>query len=171
MMTHCPDGINRDIRKTIVINLPAHVNKDLEESLSRNGDTNELGVTVYNYGFGYIIPCYENPMDLMFHRPQIAPELYPLMEYAQKQGCDTLCLDEEGPVMPDLPNYEVKHKIIATNIEWDVDEEEDLDYLPKEVEIPEGITDPDEISDYLSDTFGFCHNGFSLSGDCENDDE
>ena len=50
----------------------------------------------------------------------------------------------------------------ATNIEWDVDELEDLEYLPTEIEIPEGMTDEEEISDYISDETGFCHNGFVL---------
>lgn len=50
----------------------------------------------------------------------------------------------------------------AVNIEWDVDFEEDLEDLPTEMEIPEGMTDEEEISDWLSDEIGFCHNGFIL---------
>lgn len=53
-------------------------------------------------------------------------------------------------------------KLVAINIQWDVDSEEDFELLPQRVEIPEGITDEDEISDYLSDLTGFCHYGFSL---------
>ena len=43
----------------------------------------------------------------------------------------------------------------ATNIDWDVDREEDREFLPTEIEIPEGMEDKDEISDYLSDETGF----------------
>jgi hypothetical protein len=50
----------------------------------------------------------------------------------------------------------------ATNIKWDVDFEEDLETLPTEIIIPEGMIDKEEISDYLSDTTGFCHMGFEL---------
>lgn len=50
----------------------------------------------------------------------------------------------------------------AVNIKWDVDCAEDLDSLPKEVLIPSGMEDPEEMSDYLSDLTGFCHKGFSL---------
>jgi hypothetical protein len=50
----------------------------------------------------------------------------------------------------------------AINIVWDVDFEEDLENLPDEIEIPEEMTDEDEISDYLSDVTGFCHDGFEL---------
>lgn len=50
----------------------------------------------------------------------------------------------------------------AINIEWDVDYEEQLEDLPREMEIPEGMTDGEEISDWLSDETGFCHNGFEL---------
>lgn len=50
----------------------------------------------------------------------------------------------------------------AVEILWDVDEAEDLKDLPTEIEIPEGMVDEDEISDYISDVTGFCHKGFAL---------
>lgn len=51
----------------------------------------------------------------------------------------------------------------AVNIKWDTDGDNELLYtLPTEMEIPEGMTDVDEISDWLSDEKGFCHNGFEL---------
>lgn len=49
----------------------------------------------------------------------------------------------------------------AINIEWDTDGEEVS--LPTEIEIPEDMTDEEEISDYLSDVTGFCHFGFELT--------
>lgn len=57
----------------------------------------------------------------------------------------------------------------ATHILWDVDDEKDLESLPEEVEIPEGMTDEDKIGDYLSDLTGYCHRGFSLSTDQANE--
>ncbi len=51
----------------------------------------------------------------------------------------------------------------AVNIKWDTDgDKEALEMLPTEMEIPEGMTDEDEISDYLSDETGFCHFGYEL---------
>ena len=51
----------------------------------------------------------------------------------------------------------------AINIEWDTDGDLNLlESLPKEMEIPEGMEDEDEISDWLSNETGFCHNGFKL---------
>lgn len=56
----------------------------------------------------------------------------------------------------------------AINITWDVDNKEDLDMLPSEIEIPEDMIDEagevgdDEISNYLSDVTGFCHKGYEL---------
>lgn len=50
----------------------------------------------------------------------------------------------------------------AIGIIWDADYEEGLELLPKEIEIPDLMTDEDEISDYLSDTTGYCHKGFYL---------
>lgn len=50
----------------------------------------------------------------------------------------------------------------AINIIWDVDYEKDQDLLPTEIEIPDEITEIDEVSDYISDITGFCHYGFNL---------
>lgn len=70
----------------------------------------------------------------------------------------------------------------AVNIKWDVtdgaedmtkeDMDEILSTLPTEVEIPDNLIDDDEdfdedyyysdISDWLSDEYGFCHFGFEL---------
>lgn len=38
--------------------------------------------------------------------------------------------------------------------------------LPKaaDIEIPDGMTDIEEISDYITDQTGFCHNGFIVEG-------
>lgn len=52
----------------------------------------------------------------------------------------------------------------AVNIAWDVDDEEDV-ALPEEIDIPDGMTDEDEISDYLSEVTGYCHLGFTLDGE------
>lgn len=52
----------------------------------------------------------------------------------------------------------------AVNIEWDTDEDKKaLESLPSEITIPDGMTDIDQISDYLSDLTKFCHRGFCLS--------
>lgn len=49
----------------------------------------------------------------------------------------------------------------ACNIIWDA-EPDVIDTLPTEVEIPNGITDVDDVSNYLSDLTGYCHFGFCL---------
>lgn len=53
----------------------------------------------------------------------------------------------------------------SINIIWDVDDKKDLKDLPTEIIIPEGMTDEEEISDYISDATGFCHFGFELVED------
>lgn len=58
--------------------------------------------------------------------------------------------------------------IYATNIKWDIDYDDYDDYddsgdLPKEIKLPKGMIDGDEISDYLSDVTGYCHDGFAIS--------
>ena len=61
----------------------------------------------------------------------------------------------------------------AINIEWDTDDYDkdtittdfinmSADDLPTEMEIPDGMMDVEEISDWLSDETGFCHKGFEL---------
>lgn len=76
-------------------------------------------------------------------------------------------------LFPELSS-EKEHQIRlkAVGIEWDVtDGAEDmtqeeineiLETLPTEIEIPNGMTDEDEISDYISNETGFCHYGFHL---------
>lgn len=51
----------------------------------------------------------------------------------------------------------------ATDILWAVDCEEDLEFLPTEIDIPDGMEDEEEIADYISDVTGFCHYGFELN--------
>lgn len=48
----------------------------------------------------------------------------------------------------------------AINILWDTDGENIS--LPDEIDIPEGMADEEQISDYISDKTGFCHYGFEL---------
>lgn len=53
----------------------------------------------------------------------------------------------------------------ATNIKWDIWDVDDGDIweeLPTTIELPEGMEDEDEISDYISDLIGYCHEGFEL---------
>ena len=56
--------------------------------------------------------------------------------------------------------------MLATEIKWDTDgDTEALASLPTGVEIPQDIADLDDddaISDWLSDTFGYCHFGFGI---------
>lgn len=50
----------------------------------------------------------------------------------------------------------------AVNIEWDTDGDKEIfEDLPKEIEIPDGMTE-DEVSEYLSDITGFCHKGYQI---------
>ena len=69
-----------------------------------------------------------------------------------------------------------KKMLKAVEIKWNVtdnvmDDEvyEILESLPAEIIIPEGMTDPDEISDWLSDETGYCHKGFRLVDQDRND--
>lgn len=46
------------------------------------------------------------------------------------------------------------------DIEWDVDDPEDLELLPTEVEVE--VEDEYDIADALSDEYGFCVKSFSI---------
>ena len=49
-----------------------------------------------------------------------------------------------------------------TNIDWDTDGDKALKAsLLQEMDVPDNMS-LDEISDYISDKVGFCHNGFIL---------
>lgn len=51
-------------------------------------------------------------------------------------------------------------RLMVTDIQWDSDGEE----LPDEIQLPIGMVDDEDISDYLSDKTGFCHEGFCIEG-------
>lgn len=53
-------------------------------------------------------------------------------------------------------------RLVAYDIDWDVDEESEIDFLPEEIQLPAGMVNDEEISDYLSDVTGYCHRSFSL---------
>ena len=61
--------------------------------------------------------------------------------------------------------------LIAKNIQWDIDLEKGKTHeemkkeigLPDEIEIPEEMTNIDDIEDYISDITGYCHSGFELT--------
>ena len=66
--------------------------------------------------------------------------------------------------------------IKATNIEWDIDVDEELEEeeeisLPDTIIIPHTIEedDDDAVSDYISEMTGFCHYGFCIE-ECYDDE-
>ena len=58
--------------------------------------------------------------------------------------------------------------MLVSNIKWETDGE--IVSLPTEVEVDDNMSD-DEIADYLSDTYGWLVNGFSLPMDDNDIDE
>lgn len=70
---------------------------------------------------------------------------------------NNLALQEgETQALDEYPSITVK----TISVEWDTDgmDEEELD-LPSEVEVPSDI-DEDQVSDWLSDLYGFCVKGW-----------
>lgn len=64
-----------------------------------------------------------------------------------------------------------KEKYVVIDIKWDTDDDKELfDSLPQKVILPDFLSEmvnPEEedgyldaVSDWLSDTYGFCHGGF-----------
>jgi len=84
-------------------------------------------------------------------------------------------------------------KILATDIKWDTDEEDEDITLPSEIDVPDSVVesmfkehicphcfselfvefigklenDISIISDYISDKTGFCHEGFNITVEYE----
>lgn len=83
-----------------------------------------------------------------------------LIAELQSRGLDVMVQESkpsESSKVEDLP------ALYAYDIKWDTDgDQEILDSLPKEIRIPDGMVDDEEISDHLSDETGFCHAGFKL---------
>lgn len=115
----------------------------------------------------------------------IASEEWTMPDEGIEKGLTVICEMEFVPA-GELDEYlktyrkeKEKKMLKAVDIKWDVtdddiDESDDeaceiLESLPTEMDIPEGMTDPDEISDWLSDETGFCHYGFRLVDQDGND--
>ena len=70
--------------------------------------------------------------------------------------------EDEEDYEDDSEGYQYK----VSNIEWDVDDRSELEDLPQTVivDVPEDIVacdgEEEYISEWLSDEYGFCHNGF-----------
>lgn len=52
-------------------------------------------------------------------------------------------------------------RLVAEDIKWETDNEEELKNLPKSIEIPEDV-EAEEIERYLSDKTGFLHKSFKI---------
>lgn len=76
--------------------------------------------------------------------------------------------DKDGVWIQDLAivrqKYHYEKALKAANIKWDVDYDEDGKLLPTEIDVPVGMVNEDDITDYLSDVTGFCHDGYDLVG-------
>lgn len=115
------------------------------------------------------------PMEVLDNgSAEVEQYLYDYLTDTYGEYCNGFTLDEEVEDFEDANEssgdfgYEYK----VTHIAWDVDELEDFDdvvnakHLPESiiVTVPEEVCALDEeeewISDYLSDAYGFCHNGF-----------
>lgn len=115
----------------------------------------------------------------------IASEEWTMPDKGIEKGLTVICEMEFVPA-GELDEYlktyrkeKEKKMLKAVDIKWDVtdddiDESDDeaceiLESLPTEMNIPEGMTDLEEISDWLSDETGFCHYGFRLIDQNGND--
>ena len=132
---------------------------------------------------GKIIPLDGDSYDDI--EPVIASEEWTMLDEGIEKGL-TVVVEMDFVPAGELDEYlktyrkeKEKKMLKAVDIKWDVtddgiDESDDeaceiLESLPTEMNIPEGMTDPDEISDWLSDETGFCHDGFRLVDQDGND--
>lgn len=93
---------NLEIEKMIVIST-AHIKKKTADILETAAlDLDVLGsITVYlKEGLGYYI--YFNPE----HLDEIPNDLRKCIEFAVKNGCTVLCLERDGQIVDDLPEYD-----------------------------------------------------------------
>lgn len=132
---------------------------------------------------GKIIPLDGDSYD--DSEPVIASEEWTMLDEGIEKGL-TVVVEMDFVPAGELDEYlktyhkeKEKKMLKAVDIKWDVtddgiDESDDeaceiLESLPTEMDIPEGMTDTDEISDWLSDETGFCHYGFRLVDQDGND--
>ncbi len=88
-----------EITKCLTIST-AHVTENTAQKLSRDPNTNELGLCVYEkgeHGYWIVVPDY---------RVVIPADLAACLELARKNDCRWLCLDRDGEEVHELPTYD-----------------------------------------------------------------
>ena len=105
--------------------------------------TFEEYIEEYGFGDGSLYVCYS--------------------EFLENEYCDEEYMSSLLPGGTEMYHaWECDTVRVAYDIEWDVDDQDGDWDLPNSVMIPSELQDEDEISNYLSDKYGFCHRGFSL---------
>ena len=106
-MPNLPKNSKFDICRMLTISLD-HASYELQMDMQNNGLTNKLGgVTVYRYEYGYEIhtkPC-DTEEEWESWLAGIDPRLHRMLRIAREQQCSILRLDEDGPVMDNLPVF------------------------------------------------------------------
>lgn len=114
--------------------------------ISLSGDINYSGDAEGRYIIGKKVESLSKE-ELIIRETSVSA----LLKELERRG---VYLKNETSAKPALVTYDIK---------WDTDSNKDVfDNLPSEIEIPEGMVDDEEISDYVSDETGFCHAGFKI---------
>lgn len=79
-----------------------------------------------------------------------------------EQAAEALELDEDKYALMDIS---VRLELASYRWYHSPDSLREFMNLPDKVEIPADLTNKDDISDWLSEEFGFCLDGFKLSSD------
>lgn len=106
-----------------------------------------------------------NKITLQRHEEIATVMLHRLMEI-DRNSAHHFMIDEVDMDAEEAEHYGVLRHRTATEIEWDIDEDDEPVTLPSEVEIPWEVFD-DDIDDYLSDEYGFCVGDFEVEEDDE----
>lgn len=122
---------------------------NIEDFIEKHPEINE---NVWDYVFEYNAPvCCKGCKYIQYSG------MHPCQNCSRRNTLKDYYVSKENQ------DFKEENYMKAINIKWDTDGDNELLYtLPTEMEIPEGMTDIDEISDWLSDEEGFCHNGFEI---------
>lgn len=106
-----------EISKMLTVS-SAHICNSTAAALDLEGVTDSLGLAVYEKDdFGWIIyPVimknesqykHDENGDILFgHADNMPKDLQNLLRYCHDLGCQILCIDSDGPIIPYLPTYD-----------------------------------------------------------------
>ena len=84
---------NKNVKKVLYISID-YLSMDTADMMAREPEENNMGLTVYNYEFGYILQMPKERIMRTANRSSFPKDLRACMTVAENRECDAVVFDE-----------------------------------------------------------------------------